>query len=199
MTEQATLRIGMLGAARIGKSGLIDPAHSVSEVRIVGVAARDPKRAHEYATRHKLPLVFDTYDELLADPEIDAVYNPLPNSLHAEWTIRALKAGKHVLCEKPFASNAEEAERMAQAAKDTGKVLSEAFHFRYHPLMARIKEILAAGEIGTVRHLEAYMCFPLPEFGNIRYLFDLAGGSLMDAGSYPVSLLRFLADAEPEV
>src|SRR5579859_3027545 len=199
MSQQPPIRIGILGAANIGKSGLIDPAHSVTEVQVVGVAARDPERARRYAARHKLPHTFESYDALLASPDIDAVYNPLPNSLHAEWTIRALKAGKHVLCEKPFASNADEAERMAQAAAVTGKVLSEAFHFRYHPLLTRVKAILADGEIGTVRHLEASMCFPLPQFNNIRYRFDLAGGSLMDAGSYPVSLLRFLADAEPEV
>ncbi|HLY28704.1 MAG TPA: Gfo/Idh/MocA family oxidoreductase [Aggregatilineales bacterium] len=199
MAEQSPIRIGILGAARIGKSGLIDPARSVPEVAVVGVAARDPERARHYAARHGLAHSFESYDAMLADPNIDAVYNPLPNSLHAEWTIRALKAGKHVLCEKPFAANAEEAERMAQAASETGKVLSEAFHFRYHPLLARVKSILASGEIGTVRHLEAAMCFPLPMFGDIRYRYELAGGSLMDAGSYPVSLIRFLADAEPEV
>jgi predicted dehydrogenase len=179
--------------------GLIHPARSVPEVQIVGVAARDPERAKVYAKQRGLARAFDSYDALLADPDIDAVYNPLPNSLHAEWTIRALKAGKHVLCEKPFSANAMEAERMAQAAAETGLVLSEAFHFRYHPLPTRIKGILANGEIGAIRRIETSFCFPLPKPNDIRYQYNLAGGATMDAGSYGISMLRFLANAEPEV
>ncbi len=199
MTDRLPVRIGILGAATIGQVGLIQPARSVPEATIAGVAARDPNRARAYAKKHGLPRAYNSYDALLADPEIDAIYNPLPNSLHAEWTIKALKAGKHVLCEKPFSANAIEAEQMAQAAKDTGLVLSEAFHFRYHPLPQRMKSIIANGELGAIRRIETNMCFPLPVPGNIRYRFDLAGGALMDAGSYAISMLRFLADAEPEV
>jgi predicted dehydrogenase len=199
MSDKLPVHIGILGAAAIGPGGLIHPARSVPEAQIVGVAARDPERARAYAKKHHLARVFDSYDALLADPDIDAVYNPLPNSLHAEWTIRALKAGKHVLCEKPFSANAAEAERMAQAASDTGLVLSEAFHFRYHPLPTRVKEIIASGEIGAVRRIETSMCFPLPKPNDIRYQYNLAGGATMDAGSYAISMLRFLADAEPEV
>jgi predicted dehydrogenase len=119
--------------------------------------------------------------------------------LHAEWTIRALNAGKHVLCEKPFASNAQEAEAMAQAARETGLVLSEAFAYRYHPLTKRVKEIMASGELGKVQHIEAHFCFLLPSPKNIRFNYQLAGGALMDSGCYPVSLIRFLAEAEPKV
>lgn len=197
--NQSTIRIGILGAASIGKTGLIIPAKSVPEVEMIGVAARDPARAETYARKHGLPRTFTSYDALLNYSDIDAVYNPLPNSLHAEWTIRALRAGKHVLCEKPFSANAPEAEQMAQAAAESGKVLSEAFHFRYHPLPTRMKAIIASGELGTIRHIETSFCFPLPNPHNIRYQYDLAGGALMDAGSYAVSMLRFLADAEPEV
>src|SRR5258708_37867405 len=199
MNDSRPIRIGILGAAAIGPMGLIHPARSVPETQVVGVAARDPERARAYAKKHRLPRVFESYEALLADPDIDAVYNPLPNSLHAEWTIRALKAGKHVLCEKPFSSNAQEAERMAQAATETGMVLSEAFHFRYHPLPTRIKAILASGELGAIRRIETYFCFPLPKPNDIRYQYKLAGGATMDAGSYGISMLRFLADAEPEV
>lgn len=199
MGDKLPVRIGILGAAAIGPTGLIIPARSVPEAQVVGVAARNPERARAYARKHHLPRVFDSYDALLADPDIDAVYNPLPNSLHAEWTIRALKAGKHVLCEKPFSANAVEAEQMAQVAADTGLILSEAFHFRYHPLPQRIKAIIASGEIGAVRRVETSMCFPLPKLNDIRYQYDLAGGATMDAGSYGISMLRFLADAEPEV
>ena len=141
----------------------------------------------------------ETYNDLLADPELDAVYNPLPNSLHAEWTIRALRAGKHVLCEKPFASNTQEALEMARAAEETGRVLSEGFAYRYHPLASRMQEVVRSGELGKIQHIEARFCFLLPSPANIRYQYDLAGGALMDTGCYPISLVRFLVDAEPTV
>ncbi len=193
------LRIGILGAARIVPMALTNPARQVPEVQVVSLAARDLDRAAVFARKHGIPRVHKTYDDLIADPEIDAIYNPLPNSLHAEWTIKALRAGKHVLCEKPFASNAEEAEAMAQAAAETGRVLSEAFAYRYHPLTAWLKEVLASGELGTLQTMEARFGFLLPEPRNIRYRYELAGGALMDAGCYPVSLVRHLMGAEPEV
>jgi predicted dehydrogenase len=178
---------------------LTNPARSVPEVQIVAIAARDPKRAEAFARKHHIRRVHPAYSDLLADPEIEAIYNPLPNSLHAEWTIRALQAGKHVLCEKPFASNAREAEEMAKTAHETGLVLSEAFAYRYHPLTTRVKEIIASGELGTIRHIEAQFCFLLPSPKNIRFNYKLAGGALMDCGCYPVSLIRHLAQAEPAV
>jgi len=193
------LHIGVLGAAAIVPMALTNPARAVAEAQIVAIAARDPKRAAVFARRHHIPRIHQTYDDLLEDPEIDAIYNPLPNSLHATWTIRALKAGKHVLCEKPFASNAQEAEEMANAAQEAGLVLSEAFAYRYHPLTARVKEIIDSGEIGKVQHIDAQFCFLLPSPKNIRFNYDLAGGALMDCGCYPVSLIRYLAQAEPAV
>ena len=199
MASSSPIRIGVLGAAAIVPAALTNPAKSVSEVQITGIAARDPKRAQGFARKHQISRVHESYTDLLADPEIDAIYNPLPNSLHAEWTIRALRAGKHVLCEKPFASNAQEAEEMAKAARETGLVLSEAFAYRYHPLTAYVKEILSNGEIGKVRHIDAQFCFFLPATNNIRFKYELAGGALMDCGCYPVSLIRHLAEAEPSV
>ncbi len=178
---------------------LLRPARSVPEAAVVAVAARDPQRAQAFATKHGIARTHATYDALLADPEIDAVYNPLPNSLHCEWTIRALQAGKHVLCEKPIAANAAEAERMAEVAAQTGRLLVEAFHWRYHPLAARMKAIIDGGEIGAVRHIEAHFCIPLLRPGDIRYRLDLAGGATMDVGCYAISIVRFLAGAEPEV
>ncbi len=136
---------------------------------------------------------------MLADPALDAIYNPLPNSLHAEWTVRALEAGKHVLCEKPFTANEVEARRVADVVARTGLVVMEAFHWRYHPLAERMKAILAGGELGAVRRIETAMCIPLPLPGDIRYRLDLAGGALMDTGSYTVSMLRHLSGAEPTV
>lgn len=193
------LRIGILGAARIAPMALVAPARNVPDATVVAVAARDPERAGAFATKHGIPRVHPTYDALVADPELDAVYVPLPNSHHARWTIRALEAGKHVLCEKPIAATVAEAEEMATVAARTGHVLVEAFHYRYHPLFARMKAILDGGEIGQVHHLEAHLCFPLVWPNDIRYRADLAGGALMDAGCYPVSILRHLVGAEPEV
>jgi predicted dehydrogenase len=193
------LRIGVLGAARIAPMALIRPARRVPEVEVAAIAARDPGRARKFAERHGIRRVHEGYAALLADPEIDAVYNPLPNGLHCEWTIRALEAGKHVLCEKPLAANAEEAERMASAARSSGRELVEAFHWRYHPLAERMREIVAGGSLGAVRRIEVRMCLPVPLPGDIRYRFDLAGGATMDMGCYTISILRFLAGAEPEV
>lgn len=199
MTTTFPIRIGVLGAAAIVPMALTNPARSSPEVEVVAIAARDPKRALSFARKHHIPHVHQTYDDLLSDPDIDAIYNPLPNNLHAEWTIRALKAGKHVLCEKPFASNAHEAEEMAKAASETGLVLSEAFAYRYHPLSARVREIISSGELGKIKHIEAKFCFLLPFTNNIRFKYELAGGALMDCGCYPVSLIRYLAEAEPTV
>jgi len=193
------VRIGVLGAARIVPSAVISPARSVPQVTIAAIAARNPQRAQAFARKHRIPKVHESYDALIADPEIDAVYIPLPNSLHCPWTLRALEAGKHVLCEKPLASNAQEAEEMAEAAERAGRVLMEAFHYRYHPLAVRMQEIVISGALGTIQQIETWMCFPLPEPGNIRYRYDLAGGATMDAGCYAINLLRMLAGTEPEV
>ncbi|HEY0753704.1 MAG TPA: Gfo/Idh/MocA family oxidoreductase [Ktedonobacteraceae bacterium] len=193
------VRIGILGAARIVPSALIKPAQRVAEVTVAGIAAREIARGRAFAQKHNIPQVFASYEELLADPTIAAVYIPLPNSLHARWTLLALAAGKHVLCEKPFASNAAEAEQMAQAAQESGLVLMEAFHYRYHPLAARMKEIVSSGELGKLQRIEAWLCFPLLSRNDIRYNLSLAGGATMDAGSYTINLLRFLGGEEPEV
>jgi predicted dehydrogenase len=188
-----------LGAARITPTALLKPARDVDGAEVVAVAARDKSRAQSFAKKHSIPKVHDSYDDLLADPDIDAVYNPLPNSLHAEWTIKALEAGKHVLCEKPFTSNASEAEAVAAAADRTGLVVMEAFHYRYHPLAARMQEVVQSGDLGEIRHVETWMCVPLAIKGDIRYNLDLAGGATMDVGAYSIHMLRFLSGAEPEV
>ncbi|GAA3430914.1 Gfo/Idh/MocA family protein [Kutzneria kofuensis] len=199
MSSTKIVRIGVLGAARIAPSALIAPARDNTEAEVVAVAARDRGRADAYARKHGIAKVHGSYEELLADPEIDAVYNPLPNALHAPWTFAALEAGKHVLCEKPFTSNATEAAAVAEAADKSGLVVMEAFHYRYHPLAHRIAEIVAGGEIGTLRHVQAALCFPLPKFSDIRYNRDLAGGAMMDAGCYALHMVRLLGGGEPEV
>jgi len=193
------LRIGLLGAAKIAPSAIVTPAKSVPEVSLVSVAARDPARAKEFAAKHDIPRIHDSYDAMIADPEIDALYIPLPNGLHGRWAIKAAEAGKHVLCEKPIAANADEATAMAEAARKAGTVLMEAFHYRYHPLAARMVEIIASGELGEIRHVRGTMCFPLPLFNDIRYNYSLAGGAMMDAGCYAVNMARLLGGPDPEV
>jgi predicted dehydrogenase len=192
------VRIGILGAARIAPLALIKPSREVADSTVTAVAARDPERARHFAGRHGIATVHDSYEALLVDPEIDAIYIPLPNALHGRWTIAALEAGKHVLCEKPFTANAEEAEAVAAVARRTGLVTMEAFHYRYHALTRRMQEIIASGELGVVRHIEAWFCIPLP-FKDIRWDLRLAGGALMDTGCYAIHIVRTLARAEPTV
>jgi predicted dehydrogenase len=198
MPDTRPLRIGTLGAARITPNGLIKPAEQVRDAQVIAVAARDPKRAEEFAHANKIPHVLPSYEALIADPELDVIYNPLPNSHHAEWTIRALRAGKHVLCEKPLASNAAEAEQMARAAAETGKFLGEAFHYRYHPLSDRVKAIISGGELGKLRYVEGNFTVPMSP-DNIRYDWSLAGGATMDLGCYPLHMIRYFSGMTPRV
>lgn len=192
------LRIGVLGAARIVPMALLEPARRLDDVGVVAIAARDGNRAQAFAAKHRIAKVHPSYEALLTDPEIDAVYNPLPNGLHGRWTIAALEAGKHVLCEKPFTANAEEAEAVAAVARRTGRVVMEAFHWRYHALTRRMLEIIASGELGEVTRIETAFCIPLA-VKDIRWRLDLAGGALMDVGCYAIHILRTLAGAEPRV
>ena len=193
------LRVGILGAAKIVPSALLKPARAGGDVEVAAIAARDPKRAEAFAAKHGIPTVHRTYDALLGDASLDAVYIPLPNGLHGRWTVAALDAGLHVLCEKPFTANAVEARAVADAAAASGLVVMEAFHWRYHPLAARMVEIARSGELGELRHIEAAMCFPNFKRNDIRWQLALAGGALMDAGCYAIHWARTLAGAEPAV
>ncbi|HEX5267020.1 MAG TPA: Gfo/Idh/MocA family oxidoreductase [Acidimicrobiales bacterium] len=194
-----TVRIGCLGAARIAPMALVRPGRAVAGAEVAAVAARSRDKAQAFATKHGIPRVHGSYQQLIDDPDIDAVYNPLPNGLHGVWTMRALRAGKHVLCEKPFTANAAEAEEVAKVAAETGLVVVEAFHWRYHPLASRLVEIVRSGELGPIREIRTSMCFPLFARNDIRWQAHLAGGALMDAGCYAVHMARTLAGAEPEV
>ena len=193
------MRIGVLGAARIAPLALIKPARHNPEVVVAAVAARDGARARKFAATNGIARAHDDYEALIADPNLDAIYNPLPNGLHGRWTRAALQAGKHVLCEKPFTANAAEAREIAGAAAASGLVVMEAFHYRYHPLSLRAEEIIASGELGELTRVEAALCFPLPMFSDIRYNYALAGGALMDAGCYAVHMARTFGGSAPEV
>jgi predicted dehydrogenase len=177
---------------------LVRPARELSGVTAAAVAARDPKRAAAFAAKHKIATVHQTYDDLLADPSIDAIYNPLPNALHAEWTLKALAAGKHVLCEKPFTSNEAEARDVATAAAKSGLVVMEAFHYRYHELAKKMLEITQDGRLGETTRVQTWMWFPLPKFSDIRYNYALGGGTTMDC-CYAVHALRLVGPGEPTV
>jgi predicted dehydrogenase len=193
------VRIGVLGAAKVTPKSLLKPARQVPQARVVAVAARDQARARAYAAKHGIPHVHASYQALLADPAVDAVYVPLVPSLRAPWTLRAIQAGKHVLCEKPFTANAAQAQRVADAAQASGLVVMQALHYRYHPLAARMQQLSHSGQLGELRRIETSTCYPMPAFTSHCYRYELAGGALMDAGCYAVDSLRLLGAGEPEV
>ena len=195
----APVRIGILGAAGIAPSALIKPAKGNVEVAVAAVAARDPARARAFAAKHDIGRIHESYEALIADSDLDAIYNPLPNGLHGRWTRAALATGKHVLCEKPFTANAAEAREIAELAAKSDRVVMEAFHYRYHPLALRIEQIIASGELGKLERVEAALCFPLPRFSDIRYNYSLAGGATMDAGCYAIHMARTFGGGTPEV
>jgi predicted dehydrogenase len=197
--DRTRVRIGILGAARIAPRAMVKPAAEEPEAEVTAVAARDLERARRFAAKHKISTAYGSYAQLLADPSIDAIYIAVPNGLHGRWTKAALEAGKHVLCEKPFAANAEEAAGVAEAALRSGRVVMEAFHYRYHALTRRMLEIINSGELGDITTMDAWICFPLVPANDIRWDYRLAGGALMDAGCYTIHVLRTLAGAEPEV
>ena len=190
------LRIGILGAARIARL-FVEAVRPSQKIVIAAVASRDIQRAKAFASDTGIPRVHASYDALFADREIDAVYVPLPNNLHAEWSIRAARAGKHVLCEKPLAASASEARAMFDAARQHNVYLVEAYPYRAQPQTIKLRELLAAGAIGRLQLIQASFGFPLTDAANIRMNPALAGGALMDAGSYPVSLVRTVAGTLP--
>jgi predicted dehydrogenase len=192
------IRFGILGAAKIAPKALVGPVAKLDGVEVTRIAARDRGRAEAFAAEHGIGGVADDYVQVIEADDVDVVYNPLPMSLHAEWTIRALRAGKHVLCEKPFASNATEAAEMVAAAEAEDLVLCEAFHYRYHPLFLRLLDEVAAGRIGTIRRVEGVFETRISR-PDIRWDYATSGGSLMDLGCYPMSWVRHLTGEEPEV
>ena len=194
------VRWGILGAANIASWQFIPAVKASRRGLLQAVAARDPQRAQSFGDQHGIPRVHADYAALLRDPEIDAVYIGLPNSLHAEWTAAAARAGKHVVCEKPFAANAPQALEALQACERAGVLHMEAFVYRCHPQTLRVEEWLRSGAIGAVRTVHASFHFVMSgprRKTDIRMNAALAGGSLMDVGCYPVSWLRFVFDEEP--
>jgi D-xylose 1-dehydrogenase (NADP+, D-xylono-1,5-lactone-forming) len=196
--RQAPLRLGILGVARIAVGAIIPAAEHTDAVEIAAVATRGGVKGA--AVRELAPeaQIFDDYDALLASPDVDAIYVPLPNSLHAEWTLKAIAAGKHVLCEKPFALNAAEAERAVEAARDANLTLMEGFMYRFHPQMRRLGELVRGGAIGEVRQVVAEFGHRVDDPEDVRIIGSLGGGSLGDVGCYCVSGVRLAFGSEPK-
>jgi predicted dehydrogenase len=196
-----SLRIGLLSASRIAEKAVIQPVGDVDGVELVAVAARDLERARQTADRVGAPLAFGGYEELLRCDEVDAVYIGTPASLHRPWAVAAIEAGKHVLCEKPFAANADDARLIADAARGSEVVVMEAFHWRYHPYVGKIRQVLDSGVLGEIERIEAVFDIPDGEIPrtDIRWDLALGGGATMDLGCYSIQWARFAAGADPEV
>jgi predicted dehydrogenase len=186
-----TLRIGVLGASRIAESSIVRPAAELGH-RLVAVAARDPQRAVAFADKYGVERAVASYQDVIDDPEVDVVYNPLANSLHAPWNLAAIAAGKPVLSEKPFARDQAEARRVADAATAAGITVLEGFHYYFHPVTQRAFTLAADGAVGEVTHVEVRMAMPAPDDGDPRWSFDMAGGALMDLGCYGLHIMRTL-------
>ena len=193
--------IGLLGAARITKKAIVDPVRVTPRCSMTAIAARNRDRAEAYATTNGVAEVFSSYEEVIESEQVDLVYNPLPINLHAEWTIKALQAGKHVLCEKPFAMNIDEANAMVEAAKASGRRLVEAFHYRYHPAFETCLAWLAADEIGELQAVHAAFDVHIKDDGSeIRHRVETGGGAMMDLGCYPLHwALTIMGEAPREI
>lgn len=194
------INIGILGAARIAPFALIKQARQIEGVDVVAVAEeyQDQAALQKYAKKHKIQTQYRDFNTLLADDTIDAVYLPLPISMHAEWALKAITAGKHVLCEKPLSANAMQAQQVHEAAEASGLVVAEAMHHRYHPMVKRIQEIIQSGELGAITHIKSNFSCYLP-FDDFRFNYDLGGGALMDMGCYQISFIRAVMGIEPRV
>ena len=191
------LRFGVLGAAKIAREKVIPPLQQSARCEVVALASRDGARGREVAAKLGIARVHDSYDSLLADPDIDAVYNPLPNHLHLPWTIKAAEAGKHVLCEKPLTVTLAESRALFAVARETGRVLLEAYPYRYQPQTLRMRQLIDEGAIGEVRLVQAFFGITLPPGPNIRLDAALGGGATLDLGCYAVSLARLAVGRRP--
>lgn len=198
MNMERKLRWGILGCAGIAKRAFIPGVQQSASGIVAAIASRNASTARETAERFGIPRYYGSYEALLRDDALDAVYIPLPNHLHKEWTIRAAEAGKHVLCEKPIALSAEEATEMAAVCEQAGVNLAEAFMYRHQPRYRRLKEIVNSGEIGTVRGIRGTFTLHVAAIGdNVRFHKHMGGGALYDIGVYPISAARHILEAEP--
>jgi len=193
------VRWGQISTANIGVKKVLPAMQRGKYSEVVAIASRELTRARQAAHALGIPKAYGSYQELLADPDIDAVYNPLPNHLHVPWSIRALEAGKHVLCEKPLALTAAEAQSLLDVAKRYPKLkVMEAFMYLYHPQWVRAKKLVGEGKIGTLRTIHSFFSYYNDDPANVRNMAEIGGGGLMDIGCYNISLARFIFDKEPQ-
>jgi predicted dehydrogenase len=192
------VRWGILGTAKIAREHVIPAIKNGELTAVVAIASRDQQRAQDAAAEFSIPKAYDSYEALLADSEIDAVYIPLPNHLHAPLTIKALEAGKHVLCEKPIALNAQEAHEIAAAQTNSGRLVAEAFMVRFHPQWQRAREIAMSGRLGDIRAIHTFFSYHLTDPDNIRNRAEVGGGGLYDVGCYAVATARYVFGEDPE-
>ena len=190
------LNWGLLSTAQINKA-LLPPLRASKRNHLLAVASRTQEAADKYAREKKIPRAHGSYEALLADPEIDVIYNPLPNHLHAEWTIKAVEAGKHVLCEKPLALSVEEVDAIQAAARKHGRVVAEAFMYRHHPQTLKVEEVVKSGSLGTLKLIRGSFSYILSGEGNVRLDPAMGGGSLWDVGCYPISYARTVIGENP--
>jgi predicted dehydrogenase len=190
------LRWGFLSTARINQA-LLDPLRTSKRNRLLAVASRSQDKAGEYARKNRVKRAYGSYADLLADPDIDVIYNPLPNHLHAEWTIKAVQAGKHVLCEKPLALSLAEVDAISAAAEKYGKVVVEAFMYRSHPQTLKAREVVASGKLGKVKLVRGSFTFVMTNPDDYRWKPEMGGGGLWDVGCYPLSCTRLMLGMEP--
>ena len=189
------VRWGILSTANIGMAKVTPAIQKSAHSEVVAIASRDLGKAQAAAAELGIPKAYGSYEELFADPDIDAIYNPLPNHLHVPMTVAAARAGKHVLCEKPIALNAAEAETLRQCPPD--RIVLEAFMVRFHPQWQRARDIVRSGELGEVRAINAVFTYFNADPANVRNQADIGGGGIMDIGCYPITAARFLFEAEP--
>lgn len=195
----APVRIGILGASSFAPTTLINPARDNDEVVVAAVAARDDDSAKTFAAKHGIARAYGSYEALIDDPDLDAIYVLVPTSMHGRWTRAALAAGKHVLCEKPFTANGTEAREIADLAARSDRIVMEAIQFRHHPLTLRVQEIISSGELGTLELIDVALCVMLRPFTANCYNYSLAGGAMMDAGSYVANMARTFGGSTPKV
>lgn len=198
MSTNGVLRWGILSTANIGIKKVIPGIQKADRCEVLALASRDGAVAKAATERLGIHRAYGSYEELLADPEVDAVYIPLPNHLHAQWTIAAARAGKHVLCEKPIATNAAEAQAMVDACSSSGVLLMEAFMYRLHPSWEAVLDLVASGRIGRLRAVQSWFSYFNDDPANIRNIAEFGGGALMDVGCYSVNLSRMLFGGEPD-
>lgn len=191
------LRFGVLGAAKIAREKVIPPLLRAQRCEVVALASRDAVRGAAVARQLGVPRSYGSYEELLADPEVDAVYNPLPNHLHLPWTVKAAEAGKHVLCEKPIGLDADECAQLIKVRDRTGMAIQEAFMVRTHPQWQKVQELVHGGRIGELKAIHGHFSYHLTDPTNVRNVAEWGGGGLLDIGCYPITTSRFVAGQEP--